>query len=94
MNGLLDRDIAHIARVMRPSLTGDLAGPILSSGYWRKRLHRLLEVQMLTKAQLCAIDNLLLELDEFDAGGFGVTFPHPLESADATWETPEVVQSA
>ncbi|GAB7526762.1 hypothetical protein [Paraburkholderia sp. 2C] len=91
MNGLLDRDIAHIARVMRPSLTGDFGGPILTSAYWRQRLHRLLEAPVLTKVQLCAIDSLLLELDEFDAGGFGVMFPQPIEAADGT---PEAVQSA
>jgi hypothetical protein len=91
MNGLLDRDIAHISRVMRPSLTGDFGGPILTSAYWRQRLHRLLEAPMLTKAQLCAIDSLLLELDEFDAGGLGVLFPQPIESADGTQDA---VQSA
>ena len=91
MNGLLDRDIAHIARVMRPSLTGDFGGPILASAYWRQRLHRLLEAPMLTKVQLCAIDSLLIELDEFDAGGLGVLFPQPIEAADGAQE---VVQSA
>ncbi|MFC0402428.1 hypothetical protein [Paraburkholderia rhizosphaerae] len=93
MNGLLDRDIAHIARVMRPSLTGDLGGPILSSSYWRTRLHRLLEAPMLTKAQLCSIDSLLLELDEFDAGGFGVMFPQPVDGNDGARGTHEAVQS-
>jgi hypothetical protein len=87
MNSLIDGDIAHIARVMRPSLTGDLGGPILSSRYWRERLHRLLNTPVLTKAQLCAVDSLLLELDEFDAGGLGVFFPQPVEIADGTQES-------
>lgn len=40
---LIDRDIAHIGRVMRPSLHGDLGGPILPATYWRKRLYQLLD---------------------------------------------------
>ncbi|MFC0574407.1 hypothetical protein [Paraburkholderia solisilvae] len=75
-------------------MTGDFGGPILSSVYWRERLHRLLEAPMLTKVQLCAIDSLLVELDEFDAGGFGVMFPHPVEAADGTQELPIVMRLA
>lgn len=63
---LIDQDIAHIARVMRPSLVGDLGGPILPVAYWRKRLQHLLDVDHLTKAQFCVVDRLLLELDDFD----------------------------
>jgi hypothetical protein len=95
MNGLIDREIAHITRVMCPSLTGDLAGAILSSSYWRKRLFELLNAPVLNKAQLCAIDSLLLELDEFDAGGFGVSFPHPVHAAaDSTPELRDAAQLA
>ncbi|HVE11135.1 MAG TPA: hypothetical protein VNE00_28030 [Paraburkholderia sp.] len=94
MNGLIDREIAHLMRVMRPSLTGDLAGPILTSAYWRKRLHDLLNAPALTKAQLCALDSLLVELDEFDAGGFGILFPHPVYAADGTREMQDVAQPA
>lgn len=64
----LDREIAHIGRVMQPSLQGDLGGPILPSGYWRLRLCHLLDSGHLTKIQLCSIDELLLQLDQFDAG--------------------------
>ncbi|MFP3786279.1 hypothetical protein [Burkholderia sp. SIMBA_024] len=39
---LIDGDITHIARVMRLSLQGDLAGPILAPAYWRERLYKLL----------------------------------------------------
>jgi hypothetical protein len=67
MMTLIDQDIAHITRVMRPSLQGDFGGPILPSTYWRRRLHQLLEVEHLSKAQLCLVDSLLLQLDEFDA---------------------------
>ncbi|SIT40702.1 conserved hypothetical protein [Paraburkholderia ribeironis] len=64
---LIDRDIAHIARVMRTSLRGDLAGPILPPAYWRKRLHQLLDTGSLSHAQLCTVDSLLLQLDQYEA---------------------------
>lgn len=64
---LNDRDIAHIARVMRASLRGDLAGPILPPPYWRTRLNRLFDAGGLSHAQLCVIDDLLLHLDQFEA---------------------------
>jgi len=63
---LIDQDIAHIRRVMEPALRGDLGGPILPPAYWRKRLHALLDAEHLTHAQLCAVDGLLLKLDQFD----------------------------
>ncbi|MGF6756908.1 hypothetical protein [Paraburkholderia sp. GAS42] len=63
---LIDHDIAHIARIMRPSLYSDAGGPILPTSYWRRRLHHLLDAWHVTKAQLRAIDSLLLELDHFD----------------------------
>src|ERR1700744_1953644 len=64
---LIDGDIAHIARVMRTSLHGDLAGPILPPTYWRKRLHALLDTGHLSHAQLCTVDSLLLQIDQFEA---------------------------
>ncbi|CAG4888526.1 hypothetical protein [Paraburkholderia saeva] len=63
---LIDHDIAHITHVMRPSLYGNAGVPILPTSYWRKRLHHLLDAWHVTKAQLCAIDSLLLELDHYD----------------------------
>ncbi len=63
----LDREIAHITRVMPPSLQGDLGGPILPSGYWRFRLCQLFESDHVTTDQLCSVDDLLLQLDQFDA---------------------------
>lgn len=81
MMTLIDQDIAHITRVMLPSLHGDLGGPILPSSYWRKRLYQLLEAEHLSKAQLCSLDSLLLQLDEFDAGSRPrntPAFPHVL----------------
>ncbi|XUW89263.1 hypothetical protein OH764_04115 [Burkholderia sp. M6-3] len=65
--GLIDGDITHIARAMRLSLEGDLAGPILPPIYWRERLYKLLDTGSLTHPQLCAVDSLLLQLDRFEA---------------------------
>lgn len=67
MGMFFDQDIAHIARVMVPSLIGDLGGPILPAEYWRRRLHELLDCTHLTRVQLCALDSLLLQLDDFEA---------------------------
>lgn len=83
----LDYEIAHIARVMRPSLVGDLAGPILPSGYWRRRLHQVLNRDHLTKGQLVAVDSLLLELDEFDRTS---TFPANPATRSPEADTPRV----
>jgi hypothetical protein len=63
----LDKDIAHIACVMPAALAEGRGGPILSSEYWRRRLHKLLDASHLTRSQLCALDRLLLQLDAFDA---------------------------
>lgn len=67
MGILIDEDIAHIQRVMRPSLCGFLGGPILPAEYWRRRLYVLLDSCHLTRVQLCSIDSLLSQLDQFDA---------------------------
>lgn len=64
---LIDHDIAHVARVMRLALHGDLGGPILPVAYWRKRLYQLLDTGNLSHPQLCAIDSLLLQLGQFEA---------------------------
>jgi hypothetical protein len=64
---LIDQDIAHIERVMRPSMHGDFGGAILPASYWRKRLYDLLDAEHLTKSQLCAIDSLLLQLEQLDS---------------------------
>ena len=72
---LFDQDIAHIRRVMRPSLHGDLGGPILPAAYWRKRLCQLLDTGNLSHAQLCSVDSLLLQLDQFEAQSQSVWNP-------------------
>jgi hypothetical protein len=66
METLIDREIAHLARVMIPSLVGGPDGPILPPQYWRGRLHGLLGAPHLTRAQLCALDTLLLQLGAFE----------------------------
>lgn len=66
MNRFIDEGIAHIARVMKPALYGEVVGFYLSSDYWRQRLYRILDTTHLNNAQLRAVDSLLLELDEFD----------------------------
>ena len=74
---LIDLEIAHLARVMSESMAGDLAGPILPAAYWRARLHRLLDSQHLTNAQLRSLDVLLLQLDELEAQASNST-THPV----------------
>lgn len=69
MGIFFDEEIAHIARVMVPSLTGNFDGSILQAEYWRGRLYKLLDSTHLTRAQLCALDSLLLQLDKFEAKG-------------------------
>ena len=83
MNRLIDQEIAHISRVMWPSLLGGMGGTILTSEYWRMRLHALLDAPSLTKIQLCALDSLLLRLDHYDRYGPDV---HPAPFAEATGE--------
>ncbi|CAB3771202.1 hypothetical protein [Paraburkholderia humisilvae] len=67
MSTLIDQDIAHIGRVMRPSMQGDFGGAILPAAYWRKRLNELLARDHLTRPQLCAIDSLLSQLEQLAA---------------------------
>ncbi|WP_213309062.1 hypothetical protein [Paraburkholderia sacchari] len=64
---LLDQEIAHITHAVRSSVCRDAGASILPAGYWRQRLYRLLDSGHVTKAQLCAIDALLLELDTWEA---------------------------
>ncbi|WP_042292023.1 hypothetical protein [Paraburkholderia mimosarum] len=64
---LLDQEIAHITHAVRSSVGRDAAASILPAGYWRQRLYRLLDSGHVTKAQFCAIDALLLELDTCEA---------------------------
>ncbi len=67
METFVEREIAHVTRVMSPSLVGGARGPILSAQYWRGRLHRLLDAPHLTRGEFCALDSLLLQLGEYEA---------------------------
>jgi len=75
VSSLIDQDIAHIRRVMPLALSGDLAGPILPSHYWRKRLHNLLDTGYVNKGQLGEIDSLLRALDEYDLKALHAAVP-------------------
>jgi hypothetical protein len=65
----VEQEIAHIARVMPPSLAGDFEMPVMGVAYWRKRLHALLRQNHLTHVQLGTVDTLLRQLDGFEARG-------------------------
>jgi len=70
---LIDLEIAHLGRVMSASMTGDLAGPILPAAYWRLRLHRLLDSQHLTNAQLRSLDLLEAQASNSTAAGIAIS---------------------
>ncbi|MFM0155320.1 hypothetical protein [Paraburkholderia sediminicola] len=63
----MDEDIAHVARVMAPSLRAFRGEPVLLPAYWRKRLQRIQDEFPLTALQTFQIKHLLGELDRFEA---------------------------
>jgi hypothetical protein len=63
----MDDDIAHVARVMAPSLRAFRGEPVLPPAYWRKRLERIQDDFPLTELQTFQIERLLGELDRFEA---------------------------
>lgn len=63
----MDEDIAHVARVMAPSLRAFRGEPVLPPAYWRKRLQRIQDEFALTELQTFQIERLLGELDRFEA---------------------------
>jgi hypothetical protein len=65
----VELEIAHIARVMPLSCTGDFETPLMGISYWRQRLHTLLKQNHLTHVQLATVDKLLRQLDGFEARG-------------------------
>ena len=81
MDTSVDKSIAHIGRLMRSSLRGELGGSSLPSAYWRQRLHQIVDSVHLTDAQRRAIDALLLELDEFDLCNDPAVRRHPIDRA-------------
>lgn len=75
----VEQEIAHIARVMPPSLAGDFEMPVMGVAYWRKRLYALLKQNHLTHVQLSTVDTLLRQLDGFEA--LGRWLPRPKQAS-------------
>jgi hypothetical protein len=65
----VEQEIAHIARVMPPSLSGEFEVPVMGVEYWRKCLYTLLKQNHLTHMQLSTVDTLLRQLDGFETLG-------------------------
>lgn len=65
---LIDQEIAHIARVMMPSLQTDSGIPILSPDYWHKRLLNLLDNACLSRSQFYTVDRLITQIEYVQAG--------------------------
>jgi hypothetical protein len=63
----IDQELAHIMRVMVPSLLAEGAVPILSSAYWHKRLSNLLDTAQLSHAQFRTVDSLMTQLERLQA---------------------------
>lgn len=63
----MDDDIAHVARVMVPSLSAFWGEPVIPATYWRKRLQRFQDEFRLTERQSVQVTDLLGELDRFEA---------------------------
>ncbi|MBB3255988.1 hypothetical protein F4827_000814 [Paraburkholderia bannensis] len=59
----IDQEIAHIMRVMVPSLLIDGTVPILSVEYWHRRLSNLLDSAQLSQTQFRTIDSLMTQLE-------------------------------
>ncbi|NPT48000.1 hypothetical protein GNZ12_43300 [Paraburkholderia sp. 1N] len=66
METLIEVGVAHIARMMGPSLVGSPYGRILPAQYWRWPLPQA-PGPHLTRFRLCALDGLLLQLCAFEA---------------------------
>ncbi|MGF6768724.1 hypothetical protein P3T18_001194 [Paraburkholderia sp. GAS199] len=65
MNLLVERDIAHVGRVMRVSImTCAPQAPLVN--YWRRRVTSLMGEEHLAKLQLSALQDLLAELTDIE----------------------------
>jgi hypothetical protein len=65
---LIDQEIAHITRVMIPSLQTASGVPILTPDYWYRRLSNLLDSTQLSPAQFHTIDALMNQIERILAG--------------------------
>ncbi|CAB3781024.1 hypothetical protein LMG28688_01167 [Paraburkholderia caffeinitolerans] len=63
----IDQEIAHIMRVMVPTLLLEGTVPILSFDYWHKRLSNLLDTAQLSHAQFRTVDSLMTQLERLQA---------------------------
>jgi hypothetical protein len=59
----IDQEIAHIMRVMVPTLLTEGTVPILTFEYWHRRLSNLLDTAQLSQAQFRTIDSLMTQLE-------------------------------
>jgi hypothetical protein len=64
---LIDQDIAHIARVMMPSMQTASGIPILPPEYWHKRLSELLDTGCLSNSQFWRIDQLMTQIERMQS---------------------------
>ncbi|MFP6560597.1 hypothetical protein WJ542_20175 [Paraburkholderia sp. B3] len=60
---LIDQEIAHITRIMIPSLETASGVPILTPDYWHRRLSNLLDTAQLSHAQFRTIDALMNQIE-------------------------------
>ena len=63
---LADQDLAHLERVLRRSLAGDLGGPLLPPSYWRERLSGVTRSSHLSHTQIQTVHRLYLHIDAFE----------------------------
>lgn len=64
---LIDQEIAHITRIMMPSLQTASGVPILTPGYWHQRLSDLLDTNQLSHDQFCTVDALMIQIERIQA---------------------------
>lgn len=65
MNPIIERDIAHVCRVMRASVLSCAPHRTLVD-YWRRRVTCLLELDEIGELEICSLRGLLHELDALE----------------------------
>ncbi|MCX5542912.1 hypothetical protein M3A49_26060 [Paraburkholderia sp. CNPSo 3076] len=63
----IDDEIAHITRVMAPSLSAGTTPAVFSFDYWYARLCALLDLAQITPSQFRTVDALMVELESRQA---------------------------
>jgi hypothetical protein len=63
---LADKDLAHLERVLRRSLSCDFGGPLLPPAYWRERIAAIIRQAHLSPTQIQTVHRLYLYLDIFE----------------------------